>query len=150
MPFCPACREEYREGFSRCADCAVDLVAARPSAPSPVPAPAPTGGWSEVFHGDPQSADILRSLLETGGVKTIAPDAMMPQFRHSAPSTDGKVRIFVATTDLPKVQEILREDPLAQISENEEELVRFPCPCGQTLETPVQAAGSSALKTASR
>jgi hypothetical protein len=26
--FCPQCRAEYREGFSRCSDCGVDLVGA--------------------------------------------------------------------------------------------------------------------------
>ena len=38
MPFCPACRSEYRSGFNRCADCDVDLVEALakpPQAPDP-------------------------------------------------------------------------------------------------------------------
>ena len=26
MPWCPICKTEYREGFSRCSDCEVDLV----------------------------------------------------------------------------------------------------------------------------
>ena len=29
--FCPECEGEYREGFTRCADCEVDLVAALPT-----------------------------------------------------------------------------------------------------------------------
>lgn len=28
--FCPKCRTEYREGFTKCSDCGVDLVAERP------------------------------------------------------------------------------------------------------------------------
>lgn len=27
MPFCPVCKAEYREGFYRCSDCEVELVA---------------------------------------------------------------------------------------------------------------------------
>jgi len=26
MPYCPKCRSEYRQGFTKCADCEVDLV----------------------------------------------------------------------------------------------------------------------------
>jgi len=28
--FCPKCKSEYREGFYKCADCGVDLVAEQP------------------------------------------------------------------------------------------------------------------------
>lgn len=34
MPYCPACRSEFREGFSRCADCDVPLV---PELPKDLP-----------------------------------------------------------------------------------------------------------------
>jgi hypothetical protein len=33
--YCPKCRAEYREGFTKCADCRVSLL---PGAPPPVPA----------------------------------------------------------------------------------------------------------------
>ncbi len=33
MPFCLACRAEYREGFARCADCNAELVVGTPPAP---------------------------------------------------------------------------------------------------------------------
>lgn len=32
--FCPQCKAEYRQGFTRCADCDVDLVYALPTTPS--------------------------------------------------------------------------------------------------------------------
>lgn len=52
MPFCPQCVSEYRDGFTRCKDCDVMLVAERPAAPARVAdhdhheaavVPAPTG-----------------------------------------------------------------------------------------------------------
>ena len=37
--FCPQCKAEYRPGFSRCADCDVDLVYELPPAAEPPPEP---------------------------------------------------------------------------------------------------------------
>ncbi len=33
--FCPQCKTEYREGFTRCADCDIDLVDSLPPEPEP-------------------------------------------------------------------------------------------------------------------
>lgn len=38
--FCPRCRDEFRPGFTRCADCDVDLVDSLDAAPPPVAARA--------------------------------------------------------------------------------------------------------------
>lgn len=35
MPFCPNCREEYREGFRTCADCGAELVRELPPIEKP-------------------------------------------------------------------------------------------------------------------
>ena len=51
--FCPECRSEYRPGFTRCADCDVDLVWELPA---------------EEEHGDPE----LVKIFETGNA-TLAP-----------------------------------------------------------------------------
>ena len=37
LMFCPQCKAEYRPGFTRCADCKVELVDQLPEAPSPEP-----------------------------------------------------------------------------------------------------------------
>jgi hypothetical protein len=39
--FCPVCRDEYRPGFTRCATCDVELVAALDGGAAAKPAPAP-------------------------------------------------------------------------------------------------------------
>jgi hypothetical protein len=35
--FCPLCKAEYRQGFTRCADCDVELVPSLPAGAAPVP-----------------------------------------------------------------------------------------------------------------
>jgi hypothetical protein len=37
LMFCPRCKAEYRQGFTRCADCDVELVDQLPAAPAPEP-----------------------------------------------------------------------------------------------------------------
>jgi len=37
LMFCPQCKAEYRPGFTRCADCDVELVDQLPAAPAPEP-----------------------------------------------------------------------------------------------------------------
>ena len=68
MPFCPACRMEYREGVSRCADCDRDLVDRLPDVSEDsrentgeefVPLPDVEGG---VY------AEMLKDALEEMGI----------------------------------------------------------------------------------
>ena len=33
--FCPKCRTEYREGYSKCVDCSIDLIDELPEEPEP-------------------------------------------------------------------------------------------------------------------
>ena len=58
--FCPNCRAEYREGFSKCADCDVGLVAELPPEPEQVPIE-----WVEVLATyNPGDVAVLKSLLD--------------------------------------------------------------------------------------
>jgi hypothetical protein len=100
MPFCPRCRAEYRPGFSRCADCEVDLVAERP------PPPAPPR-WVEVFRGEFAQADVLRGALEAAGIETAAPDEMISNLGWNAPGSFTAVRVFVPETRQAEAFEIL-------------------------------------------
>ncbi|MBI4574777.1 MAG: DUF2007 domain-containing protein [Planctomycetes bacterium] len=65
MPYCPECLEEYRAGFTECADCKVPLVEALEA------------GSATVTYGElvklvnvetPTQAELIRGLLEEGAV----------------------------------------------------------------------------------
>ncbi len=67
--FCPACGGEYREGFTRCDDCDVDLVETLP--PTSVEHAGP-GGFETIFAtGDPVLLLTAKSLLEEAGIPCI-------------------------------------------------------------------------------
>ncbi len=64
--FCPSCGSEYREGFSRCADCEVSLV---DTLPSPAEAHPDPGDVETVFAtGDPVLLMTATSLLDAAGI----------------------------------------------------------------------------------
>ncbi len=52
MPWCPKCKNEYREGIKVCADCGVELVS-EPLENAPVP----------LTFGDKEKMAALKSLL---------------------------------------------------------------------------------------
>ena len=67
--FCPSCRDEYREGFTHCADCGAELVEELP----PEPAEPRIGPeLVEVFeaHGHMQ-AEMVRGVLEASGIESL-------------------------------------------------------------------------------
>ena len=70
MPFCPECRVEYRAGVQRCPDCDAHLVDSLP----------PEAGANDLwglelvelasFPNFPE-AEMIKELLESGGIRTI-------------------------------------------------------------------------------
>jgi len=64
--FCPSCGDEYREGFTRCDDCGVDLVEALPLPPAEHVA---VRDLETVFDtADPVVLVTAKSLLEEAGI----------------------------------------------------------------------------------
>lgn len=68
---CPECQAEYRDGFSRCADCDIDLVSAHEN-PAALTPPSPTDldedPFCEFWKGtdDRLHAELLEILAEAG------------------------------------------------------------------------------------
>jgi hypothetical protein len=64
--FCPKCRAEFREGFSRCNDCGVALVAQLPPVPTPAPDPS-----------NPDEGEVVTLLSSTDPVAILATKASL-------------------------------------------------------------------------
>jgi hypothetical protein len=79
MAYCPQCRAEYREGFTHCPDCDIDLVA---ELPPELPGEVPSGSRGlfdpddvpelvTVFTAGVMEAQIVRSLLEASDIPAL-------------------------------------------------------------------------------
>lgn len=82
MPYCPVCREEFREGFTRCEECNAELVDELPKLEVPVWAKSEDNqpDWPLLENGKPDNAvflvtarntidfEIKRALLNTAGI----------------------------------------------------------------------------------
>jgi hypothetical protein len=88
MPFCPACRSEYRAGFVRCADCGATLVETLPSAPAPIATPVEdvqlatfatvleAEMWAERLRGEGIPVILLGSGREWTEFSAVWPPAL--------------------------------------------------------------------------
>lgn len=64
---CPKCGAEYREGYTRCADCDVDLV---PPPPPPGPDERANIELVKIFEaGNPALISVVESLLADAGIE---------------------------------------------------------------------------------
>jgi hypothetical protein len=70
--FCPQCRSEYRQGFTRCKDCDVDLVWELPPEDHDV-------NLVKVFEsGDPALIPIAESLLRNANIECVVRNKRLP------------------------------------------------------------------------
>ena len=86
--YCPRCRVEYREGFTRCSDCDVELVRDRPLEPEPEYVETVT-----VFEGDPNSAAVARATVEGAGIESWIKDEGLNSVFPSLGATEIEVRV---------------------------------------------------------
>jgi hypothetical protein len=63
--FCPSCRSEYRDGFTRCEGCSVELVDVLPPEPS-----AEYREFQEILSTfNPIDVALIRSMLDGTGIE---------------------------------------------------------------------------------
>jgi hypothetical protein len=123
--FCPSCKAEYREGFTRCADCDVDLV---PKLAKPAADEAEESIVVLWQGDDPVAFSAVTSALRAAQVpfdETLGQD-------HNAHLADPfparllysrQFEVRVLERDLPAAQETIREfvqDPTVEDAPSEE------------------------------
>jgi hypothetical protein len=115
--FCPLCKAEYREGYTRCADCDVDLIPALPPQPDP-PEPSTDDAGPEAVvlcqEDDPATLTAVLSALEERGIRFYEYPIHNPHARVDRPFpmkvwVGPLYEIRVAKSDLLAAQTILAE-----------------------------------------
>jgi hypothetical protein len=130
--FCPVCRDEFREGFSRCPDCDVSLVV-RLSEPEPETSSETAGAETAflepsesvflepsesvvVFETeDPSLGGVIKGLLESAGIP-VAADHLSPTAWLEATkgiNMAGPIRIRVPRDQEADARALLAEQPLS-------------------------------------
>lgn len=104
--FCPKCKAEYREGFSRCADCDVDLVLELPTEPEETPEYV---DWVKVTTFTTRyEADLAQGLLEANDIDAVT-------FGDDCGSVDPAltyglgIRLMVREEDVEKARDVLTD-----------------------------------------
>ena len=109
--FCPECRGEFREGFTRCLSCDADLV----DSLEPLPEPDASELVPLVTTADVPYLLVLKSVLESAGIdfsvsgeESLQLVTFLPSGSPLAPHTLGAT-IFVHPADLVLAQEVLSD-----------------------------------------
>lgn len=124
MPYCPSCGVEYREGFERCSDCDVELVAALPDE-GPAVVDAEWVGVA-VFTTD-EAAGLAVGFLHGEGLQAELLDKMM----HVQPygmGLLGEVVLMVPQADASRARELLAEADLGGVALPEDGEAEAPSP----------------------
>jgi hypothetical protein len=105
---CPECGSEYREGFTRCSDCDVDLVeptAAGPEIREPeLRERKPEIRLVKIYEGtDPSLQSLVESLLRDAEIAFTIRNEFGWQGRHLG----GPVEFWVAGDDETAARELL-------------------------------------------
>ncbi len=107
--YCPQCGAEYRPGFTRCADCEVPLVAAKPPAPEPL-------ALTTVFStGSIALMAVAKVVLNTAGLPFVTKGEGLAELVggvrfDGAPSLiTGPMQIQVRGIDANEARDLLKD-----------------------------------------
>ncbi len=127
MKYCPRCKTEYRDDFSRCTDCGEPLADGLPSEDTAdhLEKVAPENTELVLLTQVPgdQECMLTRSLLESYGIPTLYQYTKFSDISHLyAGSSLFGINIFVRRDQLELAQEILNApvDPDVLLAEEEE------------------------------
>jgi hypothetical protein len=121
MPWCPTCRDEYREGFTTCSECGAALVAALPG---DTPAPEETGegthgGWDTVFEtATAFEAELVAMRLRDAGFEAQVVDRTFTEAPMPKVSNINTVEVLVPTADAERAREVVAQP--VELAEGEE------------------------------
>lgn len=109
MPWCPLCREEYREGFTICSDCGVELVEEL----NPINQGSDRECETEAYlttASNEVEADIIESLLKSYGIPILKKYEEAGAFLnvYMGFSTFG-IKIFVPESKLEEARIIIEK-----------------------------------------
>lgn len=104
--FCPKCKAEYREGFTRCAECEVDLV------PELSPDLEDTIEYVHLVHiesyADRPEAEMAKGVLSANGIEAVISGDEFGGYSPAQAFTTG-VQLFVNDEDFEEAKKILSE-----------------------------------------
>ena len=107
MHWCPNCKTEYREGFTRCADCGADLVPTLPDeAPEPETLDRPTEAVMLMHCPSTLEADATVALLQSFSIPCFAQPDMGAEKAYTGFCLTGG-SIFVEKARLEEAREIV-------------------------------------------
>jgi len=113
---CPQCKAEYRPGFTRCADCDVELVRALPGTEEGASNRVPSGTLVPLWEGEDLALHTaLLEGLEAAGIRYFdQPMGVLPGVRRWVPypiqpMTRFGYRMAVLSSDLPAAERILEK-----------------------------------------
>ena len=106
---CPKCKAEYRNGFSHCSDCDVDLVDHLPQ--QPVLENQPDSDEMVVVFVAPDLAEVsmVESLLKGGGIDSMVVDENIARIELTGSNAFGGAKVTVPRKQETLAREILRE-----------------------------------------
>jgi hypothetical protein len=104
--FCPKCRVEYRAGYSRCADCDVDLVERLEKVDRESDKVPPDENLMEVWAGEDQVEAIIncKQLKEAG-----IPYKVIQNNRQFLKGVDRNFKIGVPQSYIVQADEVIKE-----------------------------------------
>ena len=105
MPFCPQCGVEYREGFTRCADCKVYLVAYLPEEELTPGYDGPVDLVKMATFATPFEAEMIRELLENNGITAV----LRGDMGAGIPMAGSPTVLLVSEADLQRARQLHEE-----------------------------------------